>query len=71
MISCNIIENSKYLKHIKSFNPFITFIMPSVNRPSINNAIESLLNQTIPNWKLIIVFDCVDNNLINVPNDPK
>ena len=62
----NVLVNAFY-----SFNPFITFIMPSINHPNINIAIKSLLNQTIQNWKLIIVFDCIDDNLINISNDPR
>ena len=35
----------------------ITFIMPSINRPTIARAIESLVKQTNPNWKLWVVYD--------------
>jgi glycosyltransferase involved in cell wall biosynthesis len=38
----------------------ITFIIPSINRPSIINAVNSLLNQTNPNWVCIIIYDGVD-----------
>lgn len=38
----------------------ITFIIPSINRPSIFNSINSLLNQTNPNWECIIVYDGVE-----------
>ena len=38
----------------------ITFIIPSLNRPTISKSVESLLNQTNPNWKCIIVYDGVD-----------
>jgi glycosyltransferase involved in cell wall biosynthesis len=38
----------------------ITFIIPSINRPSIINAVNSLLNQTNPNWECIIIYDGVD-----------
>jgi glycosyltransferase involved in cell wall biosynthesis len=41
-------------------NPIITFIIPSLNRPTISKSVESLLNQTNPNWKCIIVYDGVD-----------
>jgi GT2 family glycosyltransferase len=67
----NIIESSKIIKHLNSYNPIITFIMPSINHPDICNAIKSVLSQTIQNWKLIIVFDCVDSELINIPLDPR
>ena len=38
----------------------ITFIIPSLNRPTINRSVESLLNQTNPNWLCIIIYDGVD-----------
>lgn len=37
----------------------ITFIIPSLNRPSIRRTIESLIKQTNPNWKCIIIYDGV------------
>lgn len=39
--------------------PFITFIIPSLNRPTIANSVNSLLNQTNPNWNAIILYDGV------------
>lgn len=38
----------------------ITFIIPSLNRPTLPNSINSLLNQTDPNWECIIIYDGVD-----------
>ena len=38
----------------------ITFIIPSLNRPTLGKTIDSLLNQTNPNWKCIIIYDGVD-----------
>jgi UDP-glucose:(glucosyl)LPS beta-1,3-glucosyltransferase len=38
----------------------ITFVIPSINRPTITRSIESLLNQTNKNWRCIIVYDGVD-----------
>jgi glycosyltransferase involved in cell wall biosynthesis len=38
----------------------ITFIIPSLNRDTIINSVQSLKNQTNPNWKCIIVYDGVD-----------
>lgn len=43
----------------------ITFIIPSVNRPTLENTVNSLLNQTNPNWRAIIVFDGVDGISFN------
>ena len=41
----------------------LTFIIPSIGRESLKFSIESLLNQTNSNWKAIIIFDGVKNNL--------
>ena len=38
----------------------ITFIIPSINRTTLTNSINSLLNQTNKNWKCIIIYDGVD-----------
>jgi glycosyltransferase involved in cell wall biosynthesis len=37
----------------------ITFIIPSINRPTIDNTIQSLLNQTNPNWDCFVLYDGV------------
>jgi glycosyltransferase involved in cell wall biosynthesis len=39
--------------------PIITFVIPSINRSTLQNSINSLLNQTNPNWKCIVVYDGV------------
>jgi len=46
----------------------ITFIIPSVGRSTLARSIGSLLSQTNPNWKAIVVFDGVKNN-INIEDD--
>jgi glycosyltransferase involved in cell wall biosynthesis len=38
----------------------ITFIIPTIGRSSLINTIASLINQTDPNWKAIIVFDGIE-----------
>ena len=38
----------------------VTFVIPSIGRPSIHESIRSLLAQRIPAWKAIVVFDAVD-----------
>lgn len=45
----------------------ITFIIPSVNRPTLERSVTSLLNQTNNNWKAIIVFDGVDGITFDDP----
>ena len=37
----------------------ITFIIPSINRSTLDNTIQSLLNQTNPNWKCFVLYDGV------------
>tara|TARA_Y100000389_G_C17461690_1_gene522239 strand:+ start:2718 stop:3329 length:612 start_codon:yes stop_codon:yes gene_type:complete len=41
----------------------ITFIIPSINRPSLPRTIDSLIRQKNPNWKAIIIFDGVKSNI--------
>jgi glycosyltransferase involved in cell wall biosynthesis len=43
----------------------ITFIIPTIGRISLNNSINSLLNQTIENWNAIIIFDGIKSNIEN------
>lgn len=43
----------------------ITFIIPSLNRSTLDRTINSLLNQTNTNWECIIVYDGVDGKDFN------
>jgi glycosyltransferase involved in cell wall biosynthesis len=50
------------LEKIKLFqenhnNDIITFIIPTINRNTLSNTLLSLLDQTFPNWRCIIIFD--------------
>jgi glycosyltransferase involved in cell wall biosynthesis len=38
----------------------ITFIIPSINRETLDRTIQSLKNQTNNNWKCIIIYDGVE-----------
>ena len=38
----------------------LTFIIPSIGRPTLSRTIESLLNQHETNWRAIVMFDGVD-----------
>jgi glycosyltransferase involved in cell wall biosynthesis len=38
----------------------ITFIIPSINRDTLTNSVNSLIRQTNKNWECIIVFDGVE-----------
>jgi glycosyltransferase involved in cell wall biosynthesis len=41
----------------------ITFIIPTIGRDTLEKSIESILNQTNPNWKLIIIFDGIKSTI--------
>jgi glycosyltransferase involved in cell wall biosynthesis len=43
----------------------ITFIIPTIGRKTLENSINSLLTQTISDWKAIIIFDGI-NPTINI-----
>ena len=55
----------------------LTFIIPSINRPSLINTLISLQNQTDVNWNAIVIFDGMDckpsifDNRIHYINIPK
>jgi glycosyltransferase involved in cell wall biosynthesis len=44
---------------------FITFIIPSLGRSSINESIKSLYEQTDDDWSLIVIFDGIKSNIDN------
>jgi glycosyltransferase involved in cell wall biosynthesis len=43
--------------------PKVTFIIPTVGRYTLHNAIECLLNQTCSEWKAIVIFDGMPPNI--------
>lgn len=69
------LENSS--ERINTFHSnsdaIITFIIPTIGRHTLINSIKSIENQTIKNWKAIIIFDGyfpTDTNLlISLNND--
>ena len=48
---------------------YITIIIPSIGRETLKNSIQSLFDQTLNKWKVIIVYDgcknILDSNLLN------
>lgn len=46
-------------------NPKITFIIPTIGRESLQNSVNSLLNQTIIEWDALIIFDGIKSNIVN------
>jgi hypothetical protein len=53
-------NNVKEPCHIRLEPETITFITPTIGRPSLINTIKSVINQTCSNWKYIIVFDGIE-----------
>ena len=45
----------------------ITFVIPTVGRPTLDRAISSLLSQTCDDWKAIIVFDGIPKQEFSDP----
>jgi hypothetical protein len=52
-------ENKCYNMKITLPLQTITFITPTIGRPTLVNTIKSVINQTCTNWKYIVVFDGV------------
>ena len=52
----NLIMNKNHLH-------FITFIIPTIGRDSLQYSIDSLINQSDNDWKAIIIFDNIKNNI--------
>ena len=49
--------------------PLITFIIPTIGRSTLPKTLDSLINQTNPNWKAIVIFDGVSSTI--QPKDPR
>lgn len=41
----------------------ITFVIPTIGRDSLAQTVESLIKQTDPDWKAVVVFDGVEPSL--------
>lgn len=44
----------------------VTFIIPTIGRDTLKYSIQSILNQTNENWKLIVIFDGIDPTITTV-----
>lgn len=49
--------------------PLITFIIPTIGRTTLQNTLDSLINQSNPNWKAIVIFDGISSTIQNT--DPR
>jgi len=43
----------------------VTFVIPSLNRPTLNKSVMSIIAQTNPNWKCVVVYDEIDGQKFN------
>lgn len=60
LIYCNIkIPNEGFYNSIADN---VTIVIPSIGRSSIDGALRSLLSQTIPNWRALVIYDGSDAN---------
>jgi glycosyltransferase involved in cell wall biosynthesis len=46
----------------------ITFIIPTIGRPTLQLTLNSLIKQTNPQWKAIIIFDGIEPTIHNLDN---
>jgi glycosyltransferase involved in cell wall biosynthesis len=49
--------------------PFVTFIIPSIGRKSIDIPLQSLINQTYKNWEAIVIYDGVKPKKPNIKDN--
>lgn len=57
------IKKIKIILFIIMNNDIITFIIPTIGRPTLINSINSLKTQTINDWRAIIIFDGISCNI--------
>eukprot|EP00887_Chlorella_sp_A99_P000517 scaffold17.g517.t1 len=59
---------------VRPLRDFVTFIVPSLGRPTLNRTLESLINQTMPHsWRAIVLFDGLPLQHVDAPllSDPR
>ena len=70
IIKKNLLQKNNNIKEYSLIKPnFITFIIPTIGRESLNNTVNSLLKLQDTDWKAIIIFDGIKNTFsFNHPN---
>ena len=53
----------KVIYLVYNMNHKITFIIPTIGRESLIESINSIINQTIQEWNIIIIFDGIKSNI--------
>jgi glycosyltransferase involved in cell wall biosynthesis len=48
---------------------FITFIIPTIGRDTLTRTLQSLFDQTDPDWSALVIGDHVDGGISNLPQD--
>jgi glycosyltransferase involved in cell wall biosynthesis len=51
--------------------PFASFVVPTLGRPSLIRAVQSIEEQTDPDWEAMIVFDASANHNMMRARDPR
>ncbi|OJW68413.1 MAG: hypothetical protein BGO68_05665 [Candidatus Amoebophilus sp. 36-38] len=68
MVSCTLSSHvSKRV--ISTSNPLVTFVIPTLGRPTLERTLISLQNQHNPSWKAIVVFDGIKGTKLS--SDPR
>jgi glycosyltransferase involved in cell wall biosynthesis len=49
--------------------PFCTFIVPTIGRDTLKRTLQSLADQTDPDWNAVVVADCVENFALPLAHD--
>lgn len=58
---CRELDNNESF-YINKMEPLITFIIPTIGRPTLPRTLDSLIKLSNARWKAIVVFDGVDIN---------
>jgi glycosyltransferase involved in cell wall biosynthesis len=62
-------SNSQSDSKNSTSEPFVTFIIPSLGRPALKKALQSIIDQKEDRWRAIVSFDHLPPS--NIPDDPR